>query len=271
MLKLAPRVSAAEKRIAGLFMEVLKVMFGNNCSVTKQNHFIIRCGGFFKFREAAVRWVIWVDDFRVFTDFNLLLLLLVCSFTPLLSSLSPPDSCLPPSLHQLPEELSVWIAALSVQPVRLRDVFWSAVDTDRAVRWDDSRKWRRTHTGTCNVTRLLHPCTTATTRLPHLHFWKINIHVLEVGRVHKGWACFLTSWGKLFFWAWADVMQPRDVVRLEHQFAIMSTCTLNVTSAHGLNEIKGNRSLSTYFPSTARSRCSGSCLKSNWNTRSQFL
>lgn len=40
-------------------------------------------------------------------------------------------------------------------------------------------------------------------------------------------------------------MQPRDVVRLEHQFAIMSTCTVNVTSAHGLNEIKGNRSLST--------------------------
>lgn len=71
----------------------------------------------------------------------------------------PPSS---PSLHQLPEELSVWIAALSVQPVRLRDAFWSAVDTDRPVRWDDSCKWRRAQTGTCNVTRLLHPSTTTT-------------------------------------------------------------------------------------------------------------
>lgn len=101
-------------------MDVLKVMFGNNCSVTKQNDVIIRC---FVFLNPGKQQSCWVDDFRVFADFNLLLLLFVCSFTPLLSSLSPPDSSLPPSLHQLPEELSVWIAALSVQPVRLRDVF----------------------------------------------------------------------------------------------------------------------------------------------------
>ncbi len=65
----------------------------------------------------------------MFTDFNLLLLLCVmCVCVLLLLSgfclaSHPQDSSLPPSLHQLPEELSVWIAALSVQPVRLRDAF----------------------------------------------------------------------------------------------------------------------------------------------------
>lgn len=81
--------------------------------------------------------------FRQFADFNFLLLLFVfsnasfCRASHPSSTPPPPDSSFLPSFlpslptspfplpppQQLPEELSVWIAALSVQPVRLRDVF----------------------------------------------------------------------------------------------------------------------------------------------------
>lgn len=139
--------------------------------VLSQNYFIIRW--FYEIQESSIKIS---HAGRIISGCLLTLIysscVCVCSFTPQrpLSCLSPPDSSLfsslPPSLHQLPEELSVWIAALSVQPVRLRDAFWSAVDTDRPVRWDDSRKWRRAQTGTCNVTRLLHPSATTPSRFP---------------------------------------------------------------------------------------------------------
>lgn len=112
-----------------------------------------------------------MDYFRVFTDFNLLLLLYVCSFTPqwLLSCLSRPEISLPPPLFPSTSYLrscQSGLQTLSVQPVRLRDAFWSAVDIDRPVRWDDSRKWRRAQAGTCNVTRLFHPSITTPSRFP---------------------------------------------------------------------------------------------------------
>lgn len=75
------------------------------------------------FRRTAVRSV---NYFRLFTPFNLLLMLCVFFTQWLLLRLPRPQIpplCLPLSLHQLPEELSVWIAALSVHPVRLRDAF----------------------------------------------------------------------------------------------------------------------------------------------------
>lgn len=110
-----------------------------------------------------------------------------------------------PSLPLLPVQLSVWIVALSVHPVRLRDALWSALDTDRPVRWDDSHKWRRTQTGTCNVTRLQCPPP------PFLSSSKIHIHAMKVGGAHKGWwARFLTSWAEVFFWAWEVLKGPPD-------------------------------------------------------------
>lgn len=106
-------------------MEVLKVMFGNNCSFTKRYLKITSLSD----SEDSGTAEYELDHFRVCTDFNLLLLMCVFfyssaafvlpltpRFLPLLSFPS-----IPASHHQLPEELSFWIAALSVHPVRLRD------------------------------------------------------------------------------------------------------------------------------------------------------
>lgn len=96
--------------------------------------------------------------------------------------------------------------ALSVPAVMLRDAFWSAVDTDRPVRWDDSCKWRRAQTGTCNVTRLLHPSSTNTTALPAFPqpptppFRKINIHALDVDELRETFPLSLSGCDADMWW-----------------------------------------------------------------------
>lgn len=123
IFKLAPCVSSAERGFWAL-MEVLKVMFGNNRSVTKRYlRITLLSDDFVKFRK-LLNQSCRVDYLRVFT----VVCVFFCSSAafvlppfPLIPPSFPPS--LPPSLHQLPEELSVWIAVLLVQPVRLRDAF----------------------------------------------------------------------------------------------------------------------------------------------------
>lgn len=142
---------------------------------------------------------------------------------------------IPPSFYQLPEELSVWIAALSVQPVRLRDAFWSAVDTDRPVRWDDSHKWRHTQTGTCNVTTLLHPFTTTTTTNP----FPLPLRCSPPPPHPKNKYACTGSWRSAQgdeHVSWRDEgkfsLEPE---RMWCCHVIMSTCTLNVVAARVWN------------------------------------
>lgn len=68
------------------------------------------------------------DYFSMFANFELLCVRACVFFyssfvVPLAQTPPPPLPLPPPPPHHLPKELSVWIVALSLQPVTLRDVF----------------------------------------------------------------------------------------------------------------------------------------------------
>lgn len=153
----------------------------------------------------------------------------VCVFFCRTSRTPPP----PPPPHHIPKELSSWIAALSLQPVTLRDTFWSAVDADRPVSWDDNPHVKTcTQTGTWNVTRLPHPSTPAPASIKYKSTWP-NLEECAGMSVSEGHF-------SLFAWALLDVMQPRV------HFRIVPTYTFMVSSVVVLRCLRCTRWRATY-------------------------